>query len=68
MLVSKINVEFGISQNTNQSTWIKASAGMEIQFDKDDTSEVRQDAWTSAWNRVTGEVSDQLGRVMGGGR
>ena len=56
--VTSIYVEFGISIATGDKSWIKATAGMDVEFDSpEDTTD---DNYEKAWARVTQEVSKQV--------
>jgi len=61
--MSKVSVEFGISQATGPNTWIKASAGLEIELENGDENN-KEEIWKGAWDRVTDEVRDQLKAFM----
>jgi hypothetical protein len=56
--VKGINVEFGISIATGDKSWVKATAGMEVEFDS--PNDTTDDTFEMAWGRVTHEVSKQV--------
>jgi len=56
--LKNVKVEFGVSVATGPNSWIKASAGAEIEIDNpnDKTEEI----YEMAWNRVVHEVNKQI--------
>jgi len=56
--LKNVKVEFGVSVTTSPYSWIKASAGAEIELDNpnDKTEEI----YEMAWNRVVHEVNKQI--------
>jgi hypothetical protein len=58
--VKSIKVGFGVSIAKTPGNWIKANSEMEIEFDKPEDQEIKEDIWASAWERVTEETGNQL--------
>jgi len=55
--VKGVRAEFGISIASGDKAWIKATAGMDIEFEGGDKTD---EVFEMAWNRVTHEVSEQV--------
>lgn len=58
MKVKVVGVEFGVSISTAPSSWVKATARMDVELDNPNDS--TDEAFEKAWNRVTKEVSEQV--------
>jgi len=57
--INEVRVDFGLSQATGPNSWIKASAGITIEFEDGDHDK-KDEIWQAAWDRVTEEVAKQL--------
>ena len=51
MKVKVVGVEFGVSISTAPSSWVKATARMDVELDNPNDS--TDEAFEKAWNRVT---------------
>lgn len=60
--IKTLKVGFGTSIAKNPSTWMKASAEMEIELETSEDIKNKEKIWEDAWNRITEEVSKQLGK------
>lgn len=61
--IKSIKVGFGVSVAKSPGNWLKTNAEMEIEFDRPEDEEIKDEIWKSAWDRVTEECGNQLKRI-----
>lgn len=63
MKITKVSATFGVSVNPNPGTWLKWSAGIDIDLEDNDNV---NEAWDVAWNNAVSQVNLQAERSRQG--